>query len=466
MSSSFANNPIQSISAFSTKSNAVTTSAAVPFETTISVASVGSSTGMPSVVVVQPSSSAPFISVLSSKSTADSLRPTPTLATGTTITDAHRNHGLSHGALAGVVVGSVIGGLMVLGLVCLLILRKKRSKKHRISYQNQEKSPLPIDILAAAPNTSQQHFRHSYRNSAMSQNSTLRSLHSQRVTNGFTPYTAPASTLTTDFSAESPSTPIIDEDFWQNSLPLGTFTIISSYTQTLDDELYIQPGDQVQMKLLFVIVLFMALLTLTSALSDHEKRRRHEHKHRGKGRRHRSSLSSKRAAQSSRRSRSSTKWSTTTTKKSGKTSSSTTTTKKSTKTATPTRTTTTKKSTTTTLTTKKAAQTSASSGGGKYSGEGTFYNVGLGSCGQTNSNSEMVAALNAPQMQNAANPNHNPQCGKSIRVTNPANGKSVTVKIVDTCPPCSSGDVDLSPKAFAAIADMDLGRIPIKWDWA
>ncbi|CAO0800168.1 unnamed protein product [Mucor circinelloides] len=209
----------------------------------------------------------------------------------------------------------------------------------------------------------------------------------------------------------------------------------------------------------------MALLTLTSALSDHEKRRRHEHKHRGKGRRHRSSLSSRRAAQSSRKSKSSTKWTATTTKKYSKTSTSTTTTKKSTKTASPTRTTTTKKSATTTLTTKKAAQTSSSSGG-KYSGEGTYYDVGLGSCGKSNSNSEMVAALNAPQMQNGANPNHNPQCGKSIRVTNPANGKSVTVKIVDTCPPCSSGDVDLSPKAFAAIADMDLGRIPIKWDWA
>ncbi|KAK4515082.1 uncharacterized protein ATC70_002692 [Mucor velutinosus] len=220
------------------------------------------------------------------------------------------------------------------------------------------------------------------------------------------------------------------------------------------------------MKLLFFIVLFMALLALTSALSNHEMRRRHKHKHRNQGRRHRSSLSSKRAVQSSMKLRSSTKWSTTTTTKSGKTSTSTTTTKKTTKTASPTRTTTAKKSTTTTLTTKKAAQTSSSSGGGKYSGDGTYYDVGLGSCGKTNSNSEMVAALNAPQMQNGANPNHNPQCGKSIRVTNPANGKSITVKIVDTCPPCSSGDVDLSPKAFAAIADMNLGRIPIKWDWA
>ncbi|KAK4515083.1 mgpp2cl-1, protein phosphatase 2C-like protein 1 [Mucor velutinosus] len=245
MSSSFANNPIQSISAFSTKSNAVTTSTAVPFETTISVPSVGSITGMPSVDVVHPSSSAPFISSPLPKSTTTSLRPTPTLATGTTITDTHSKHGLSHGALAGIIVGSVIGGLMLLGLACLLILRKRRSRNHRISYQNQEKSPLPIDT-AAAPATPQQHFRHSYRNSAMSQNSTLRSLHSQRVTNGITPFAAPTTILTTELSVESPSTPVIDDDFWQNSPPIGTFTIISSYTQTLDDELYIQPGDQVQ----------------------------------------------------------------------------------------------------------------------------------------------------------------------------------------------------------------------------
>lgn len=210
----------------------------------------------------------------------------------------------------------------------------------------------------------------------------------------------------------------------------------------------------------------MAMLTLASALSDHEKRRRHEHKYRGKGRRHRSSLSSRRAAQSSKKSKNTTtKWeATTTTKKSRKTTS----TKKSTKTAAPTTTTTTKKSSTTTLTTKKASQTSSSSGGssgGKYSGEGTYYDVGLGSCGQTDSNSQFVAALNAPQMKNGDNPNNNPQCGKKIKVTNPANGKSVTVKLVDTCPPCASGDVDLSPSAFAAIADMDLGRIPIKWDW-
>lgn len=34
---------------------------------------------------------------------------------------------------------------------------------------------------------------------------------------------------------------------------------------------------------------------------------------------------------------------------------------------------------------------------------------------------------------------------------------------VDTCPPCLSGSVDLSPAAFSAISDLDIGRIKINW---
>lgn len=233
MSSSFANNPIQSISAFSIKSNAVTTATEAPtvaLETTISLTA---STGISSVIVPQQSSVAPIFSspLISTTSTMTSTTSTPT----NSLSSYHKD--LSHGALAGIIIGSVIGGLMVSGLICLFILRKKRSK-------NQEKSPLPIDA-AAISTTSPQHFRHSYRNSTMSQNSTLRSLHSQRITNGFTPFTA-APIVTPDYSVHSPSTSIVDENFWQNSLPIGIFAIISSYTQTLDDELYIQPGDQVQ----------------------------------------------------------------------------------------------------------------------------------------------------------------------------------------------------------------------------
>lgn len=87
-------------------------------------------------------------------------------------------------------------------------------------------------------------------------------------------------------------------------------------------------------------------------------------------------------------------------------------------------------------------------------------------------------------MQNGANPNNNPTCGKYINVKGkffdqlnvkrmfihsfPQIGPkgSVRVKIVDTCPPCVKGDVDLSPAAFGKIADFAAGRVKISWSWA
>lgn len=87
----------------------------------------------------------------------------------------------------------------------------------------------------------------------------------------------------------------------------------------------------------------------------------------------------------------------------------------------------------TTITAKSsttAAPTSPAGSGTVYSGDGTWFNIGLGSCGQVNTDDELVAALNAPQMMNGANPNNNPMCGRMIKVTNPATNKSVTVKIV------------------------------------
>lgn len=42
-----------------------------------------------------------------------------------------------------------------------------------------------------------------------------------------------------------PPPPPQQEDPWQQP-PIGTYTVQSTYTPSLDDELYIQPGDQVQ----------------------------------------------------------------------------------------------------------------------------------------------------------------------------------------------------------------------------
>lgn len=70
--------------------------------------------------------------------------------------------------------------------------------------------------------------------------------------------------------------------------------------------------------------------------------------------------------------------------------------------------------------------------GTTYTGDGTWFNTGLGSCGWTNSDTEYIAALDAPLMNNPANPNKNPLCGRMIEVTNQANNKSVKVKIVSS----------------------------------
>jgi expansin (peptidoglycan-binding protein) len=52
-------------------------------------------------------------------------------------------------------------------------------------------------------------------------------------------------------------------------------------------------------------------------------------------------------------------------------------------------------------------------------------------------------------------------CGAFIEIVGPKG--RVTVRIVDRCPECARGDVDMSPQAFARIADLSAGRVPIRW---
>lgn len=67
----------------------------------------------------------------------------------------------------------------------------------------------------------------------------------------------------------------------------------------------------------------------------------------------------------------------------------------------------------------------------------------------------MIAAMNHTDYAGSA------ACGEYVAVTGPK-GK-VTVRIVDRCPECKPGDIDLSEQAFAKIADMSAGRVPISW---
>lgn len=93
----------------------------------------------------------------------------------------------------------------------------------------------------------------------------------------------------------------------------------------------------------------------------------------------------------------------------------------------------------------------------EVSGEATYYATGgAGACGlKPRANDLMVAAMNKPQYAKSV-------CGKCAQVTGPK-GTTVKVRIVDLCPGCRRGDLDLSKQAFGAIAALSTGRVRITW---
>lgn len=110
-----------------------------------------------------------------------------------------------------------------------------------------------------------------------------------------------------------------------------------------------------------------------------------------------------------------------------------------------------------------AAEAGVDDGGGadaapvtEFSGQATYYNAdGTGACGfKATPNDLDVAAMNGSQYKKSL-------CGQCVLVTGP-NG-TVKVRIVDLCPGCAQGGLDLSKQSFAAIAPLSAGRIKIKW---
>lgn len=90
-----------------------------------------------------------------------------------------------------------------------------------------------------------------------------------------------------------------------------------------------------------------------------------------------------------------------------------------------------------------------------HKGYATFYNAnGSGACTDSSDNL-MVGAMNPVDYAGAQ------ICGATVVVTGP-NG-TIRIRIVDECPGCAAGGIDLSPEAFALIADTSLGKVPITW---
>lgn len=94
--------------------------------------------------------------------------------------------------------------------------------------------------------------------------------------------------------------------------------------------------------------------------------------------------------------------------------------------------------------------------GRTYSGRATFYGAtGAGNCSFDASSDLMVGAMNQQDYDNSQ------ACGAHLSVTGPKG--TVKIRIVDRCPECPPGAIDLSQQAFAKIAEVSAGRVPITW---
>lgn len=121
---------------------------------------------------------------------------------------------------------------------------------------------------------------------------------------------------------------------------------------------------------------------------------------------------------------------------------------------------------------------SSSSSGSTYSGDMTYYDIGLGSCGymdfgdgqgkRTPTENDPVVAIAHGMMDalNGANSNNNPWCGKWINIVGPA-GNTAKAIIADTCGGCQGASIDLPQKVFYEVAPTGDGRVHnVGWSFA
>jgi expansin (peptidoglycan-binding protein) len=104
-----------------------------------------------------------------------------------------------------------------------------------------------------------------------------------------------------------------------------------------------------------------------------------------------------------------------------------------------------------------AACAAPPTGNERHQGKATFYDLGgLGNCSFTGApDDDLYVALGNAEYSSAA------ACGSYLDVTGPKG--SVRVKVVDRCPECEEGHLDLSRTAFKRIADEVQGIVPITY---
>jgi len=122
--------------------------------------------------------------------------------------------------------------------------------------------------------------------------------------------------------------------------------------------------------------------------------------------------------------------------------------------------------------TSSSSSVTLPTGGATYSGDGTYYGTGLGACGITSTDSQLVVAIAWELFDGLGkgtagefNPNRNPVCGRRIRARRAGRTDAVEVTVVDRCTGCKPQDLDFSPAAFARVAEEWEGRVAVEWAW-
>jgi len=96
----------------------------------------------------------------------------------------------------------------------------------------------------------------------------------------------------------------------------------------------------------------------------------------------------------------------------------------------------------------------------RFSGQGTYFIDGLGACGQNNGPDDFIVALNTPQYGSGS---PGPQCFKYITIT--GGGKTAVAQIMDECPTCDYGSLDMSEGLFKHFNDLSVGEFDITWSF-
>jgi len=93
-----------------------------------------------------------------------------------------------------------------------------------------------------------------------------------------------------------------------------------------------------------------------------------------------------------------------------------------------------------------------------HTGVATYYDFADGGgncCFPPTPDDLMVGAMNHTDYDDSY------ACGSCVAIDGP--DSSIEIRIVDQCPECGPGHIDLSPLAFSLISPLEKGRVPITW---